>query len=392
MSQIRLNIIDQNQKISGDIHGSFGDVIVASLTADPESIEELESAIQRFVPRESSSFFSWFRKYENFEPYDAGLLVVDLSAKVIMADSTYSYYSTKGTVRIKTDTGEDFSLPYQLSDDWKCVGSMPEFEFQQVKRREEILQNPPFNAREILFGKPLFEFIAAEYSAEKDSTDEDLFTNIHAKWLMTARDDLRGKTPREVLLEKQNFIDSDLHSRSLQWSFTKFQPPPIPTASAAYKFAGFGRHEIVVYYDLFRHLLGECFENEITNAEVLEQIASDWLNNAQGEFSGRTPAKIIESERRRINLTMSAHECVIDEDCPMCEMMAADFIDTPMFWGLDGSQMEFDRFEFSFCKTLAEWEAEQLRYEEFNRKFDKKHKNELKTDGDFFEENQELFS
>ncbi|CAN5864008.1 hypothetical protein BH20ACI4_BH20ACI4_18560 [soil metagenome] len=101
-------------------------------------------------------------------------------------------------------------------------------------------------------------------------------------------------------------------------------------------------------------------------------MADDWLNNPNGEFSGRKPADIIESERRRVNLTMSAHECVIDEDCDVCQMMAADFIDTPMFWGLDGSQMEYDRFEFSFFKTRAEWEEEQKRYEEFNREFAEK--------------------
>ncbi|CAN5809910.1 hypothetical protein BH20ACI4_BH20ACI4_15500 [soil metagenome] len=229
MSEIRINIIDQNQTISGTMHGSFGDVLVAALTAEPETVEELENAIQRFVERESDwSVFRLFSKYEKFEPYDAGLLVIDLAAKVILADSTYSYYSTEGTVRIKTDAGEDFYLPYRLSDNWKCVSSMPEFEGWQAKRREGILENPPFDTREILFGKPLCEFIVKEYSANKDSTDENLFTGIHAKWLMTERSDLKGKTPREVLLEKMNFIESDVHSRSLQWSFTKVQPPPLP--------------------------------------------------------------------------------------------------------------------------------------------------------------------
>lgn len=202
----------------------------------------------------------------------------------------------------------------------------------------------------------------------KDVTDEDLFTDIHAKWLMTAREDLRGQTPREILLEKQDFIGWDLHSRSLQWTVTKQCPPPIPLDSHAFRFAGFGTNEIVVYYDLFRHLLGECFENDIINADVLEQISGDWLNNPQPDFSGRTPAKIIESERQRINLTVSASTSLIDEDCEVCQMMAADF-DTPMFWGLDGSNMEYDRFEFSFDKTRAEWEAEQRRYEDFNREF-----------------------
>jgi hypothetical protein len=38
-----------------------------------------------------------------------------------------------------------------------------------------------------------------------------------------------------------------------------------------------------------------------------------------------------------------------------------------MFWHLDGSNMEYDRFEFSFHKNLADWEAEQREYEEMNR-------------------------
>lgn len=383
MSEIRINIIDHSQTISSDIHGSFGDVIVASLTAEPETIEELEGAIQRFIRRESEkSFFSWFRKGENFEPYDAGLLVIDLSAKIIMADSTYSYYSTEGNVRIETDENDDFNLPYKLSDDWKYVRSMPEFEGVAKSRRAERLKNPPVDVREILFGKPLCSFIAAEYLANKDEQDEDLFTEIHAKWLMTARDDLRGNAPREVLLEKHDFIESDLHSRSLQWSFTKIEPSPLSVDSNAYRFAGFGTHEIVVYYDLFRYLLGESFENDIADTEILEKIADDWLNSPQADFSGRTPANIIESERRRVNLTVSAHECVVDEDCPTCQMLAVDFIDSPMFWHLDGSNMEYDRFEFSFYQTREEWKAKQLEMEDFNREFDKKYND------DFFEQNQ----
>ena len=150
---------------------------------------------------------------------------------------------------------------------------MPEVNYAQTKGREKFLENPPFDAREILYGKPLFEFIAAEYSANQDSTDEDLFTNIHAKWLMTERADLGGKMPREFLLEKHDFISADLHSRFLQWSFTKHQTPPLSKDTNAYKFAGFGTQEFVVYYDLIRYLLSECFENDIESAEKLEAIS-----------------------------------------------------------------------------------------------------------------------
>lgn len=54
-----------------------GDVIVTSLTAEPETIHELETSIRRLIKRESDwSFFRCFRKPENFEPYDAGLLMI----------------------------------------------------------------------------------------------------------------------------------------------------------------------------------------------------------------------------------------------------------------------------------------------------------------------------
>jgi hypothetical protein len=63
MSEIRINIIDNSQTISGTMHGSFGDILVAALAAEPETVAELEAAVERFIERESDkSFFSCFRK------------------------------------------------------------------------------------------------------------------------------------------------------------------------------------------------------------------------------------------------------------------------------------------------------------------------------------------
>ena len=144
MSQIRINIIDETRAISGILHGSTGDVLVAALTAEPETIEELETAVERFIKPESDwSIFRSFSKYEDFEPYDAGLLIIDLTAKVIMADSTYSYYSKTGKIRMQADNGEDFDVHYKLSDDWKNITSAPEYKYWRKERREEFSENPP---------------------------------------------------------------------------------------------------------------------------------------------------------------------------------------------------------------------------------------------------------
>src|SRR4029079_18230896 len=89
---------------------------------------------------------------------------------------------------------------------------------------------------------------------------EMAITTIHARWLLTPRDDLRGQAPRDVLLARQEFIDFDLDTRSRQWSLQNEGPPCLAGDSFAYRFAGFGTHEWVLYYDLVRHLLHSLFE------------------------------------------------------------------------------------------------------------------------------------
>jgi len=208
MSTIRLNISDAERAINGEVHGSFGEVVVAALTAEPETIDELGQALARFIESLSdSSPFAWLQKGENFEPDDAGVVVIDLAARVVAIDSSYSQPSAEGNVRVEGDLSEDdFLIPYRLSDDWLCVYSITDYEGVRAKRRDERAVSKPLDVREVLYGRGLPEFIAHELFAARDSDDEELFTAIHAKWLMTARADLQGQTPREVLLAKRDSL------------------------------------------------------------------------------------------------------------------------------------------------------------------------------------------
>jgi len=431
MSCIRLNIIDQSQTISGEVHASVGDAIVAALAAEPETIEELALALARFIkpdgnqsplqpfhkevtpnchisrsldgnqsplqpfhkgenlepydayeqPAEYKKALA-FHKGENLEPCDAGILIVDLAARVVAVDSTYSLPTAEGHICIQTQFSEELvPIPYRLSDDWLFVHSIPEYQGVCKERRDRRQATRLLDAREVLYGRALSEFIAFECFAARNSTDEDLSAQIHIKWLMSARADLQDRSPREVLLDKYKFIDSDLHSRELQWTFTGECPPPLPLQSNAYARAPFGTHEIVVYYYLVRYLIGECLDSLQAQKELspdgeiarLEQLKSVWLDRPNRDFPSKTPSHIIEWERRRIPMTVTASEAIIDENCPLCQMMAEE-LETPMFWHLDGSSMD-DCFEFSFYKTREEWEAEQQRWEEFNQEFEREWKN-----------------
>lgn len=379
MSEIRINILDKDRGVCGEVHGSTGDAIMAALSAEPETIDELSFAFLRYrEPGDEYSPFNHFLTHTNFEPYDAGIVVIDLAGRTIGYESTYSYPEREGAIRLRIDNSdEDLSVRFRLPEDWMFVKSIPLFEGTSRRRREERLAHPPADYRAVLYGKPMIEFIIGEIRANLDSTDKDLFTEIHAKWLMTPRGDLRGKTPREIMFEKRKFVDFDLFSRETQWSFTGICPPPVLEKFAAYKFAGFGSHEIVTYYDLFRHLLEKGWDRRKDGfdlrSEHLEVLMAEWMKTPE-DFC-RTPEDIIDCERKRIPLVMKAGEDIVDEDCPACVGLS-EILDTPGFWHIDGCNMD-DRFEFSFCETREEWEAEQREYEEYSRNYSKDNYGEL---------------
>jgi hypothetical protein len=396
MSEVKLNIIDAQNILTGTIHGSIADRCVAALSAEPETIAELEAALGRYIKtREGERHFACFRSSSEIDsdPWDAGLLIIDLASRILAAESTYSAPQPEGEVTYHDGRqATEISIRYCLPDDWLFVNSVDAYCWSRARRRQQRETRLPFDTRAVLYGRALLEFIVESglghhaSSSELQKDDEESrqalrqeITAIHASWLMTPRDDLRGQSPREVLLEKQHLIDCDIDSRAFQWTFVGEGPPCLAPDSFAYRFAGFGTHEWVVYYDLVRHLLWRAKELdcEDRNAAMnrLEQIKTDWLETGAGEYEGKVPAVIINNERKRLPQAMSAAELMIDEDCECCRMLArdAEMGFGPGFWHLDGSNME-DEFAFSTCLTHEEWETENRRREEFNQEFEREWK------------------
>ena len=153
MSYVRLNIIDRSQTINSEVHGYLGHALVAVLTTETEMVEELGAALARFIkPQSDGSPFAGFREEANFEPYDAGMVVIDLAARVVAADSSYSQASAEGSFRVQSEFAEeDCYVPYRLSDDWLSVYSIPEYEGVCRRRREERLAVEPLDARGLVW-------------------------------------------------------------------------------------------------------------------------------------------------------------------------------------------------------------------------------------------------
>jgi hypothetical protein len=200
--------------------------------------------------------------------------------------------------------------------------------------------------------------------------------DIHAAWLLTPRDDLGGRCPREIAHERRDHIGWDLQDRSEFWSQIGHCPPVLDEQSYAFRYGGFGTHELVTYYELVRELLWSSWERLTELAESpkaalrpgvlapgdflamevprLEQVRDEWLDSPDPEFHGRTPRSIVHNERIRRPEAMSGHEAMVDADCPCCQLVAD--MPGPVFWGLDGCNMD-DDFAFDIQHaTREQWE------------------------------------
>jgi hypothetical protein len=411
MSEVKVVLRDATRDISATRHAAFVDRIIAALSADPETLAELDAAIERFEARNGHSDLRHFSPGIDDEPYDAGIVVIDLAARLVVCESTYSMPAHDDSVFYHDGKCQtDVQLRYHLADDWKFVRQADDWRPLADDRRRERAARPDLDAREALYGKAILEWIPrecwrvlvaprSEAEAQKEreeiplakwSLDEgphvEDVRRIHIRWLMTPRDDLGGQTPRELLTAKRDLVDWQLQDRADQWSQMHKCPPGLDPNSHAYRFAGFGTHENVVYYDFVRNLIWSSVErlDEIateiqakamtvgdfltTEVPRLAAIRDEWWNAIEPEFGHLSPREVVEHERARLPEGSCGHDAVIDPDCPACAMLAE--LPGPMFWHLDGCNNDPD-FAFSiFHRTREEWEEDERKHEEFNRRFD----------------------
>jgi hypothetical protein len=315
MSEVRILLRELDRDWHGTLHASSADRVIAALSADPVTLNELEAAVARFERRaRAGRFFSCLIPGFDDEPYDAGLVVIDLPARLVVVDSTYSSPGLKGEVEYHDgECCTNCFLPYHLAEDWKILRDGSQWRHEAAARRRERTARPDLDARVVLYGRPLLKFIARECLAafvrreeiaaavrlqrieeararlaknagilpeQVDAgllTDEeitpktwpgseiyasvwyDTLSRIHAAWLLTPCDELDGASPREIALESHDHIVWDMQDRCHQWSMQHQCPPGLQESSHAFRLGGFGTHELVKYYDLVRELLWSCW-------------------------------------------------------------------------------------------------------------------------------------
>ncbi len=191
-----------------------------------------------------------------------------------------------------------------------------------------------------------------------------LAREIHARWLIMPQPRLQGRSLRDDMLAHRVHITRDIEHRAQQWVSLGHCPPGLSERDAAYRWGGLGTHEIILYYDLVRHLIYSCLDPYAqqrpldceAQVQQLGDLRDQWLSQPQPDSTGNMPPRdVIERERRRLPLVdndTSAFDC----DCPLCRMMSEPGAG-PAFTYLGGFHLD-DDFAFSFCQTRDEWDTE----------------------------------
>ena len=377
MSEVMMTVRDQQRALHNTLHGSDIDRLVAALSADPETLDELGEATARFQQRTPpSAFFHHWHNGVCDEPWDAGVCIIDLPARLVACRSTYSRPATQGSVEYHDgQCATTLLVRYCLAEDWMITSELEEWRSIAERRRKARPDRPTTPTREVLYGT-LRRYLVDQCLSARHAGLDDPIVEIHKNWLLTNRQDLGGRAPRDVLLADMDHIEADVSHRAAQWSRLGKCPPGISTTAAAYQWGGIGVHEWILYYDLVRHLLEECWVHVQTRPnlsvdEVCSRLADlqrQWLESPHEELDGYAPGAVVELERRRVPFAVTGREAMVDDDCPLCQMMAE--MDGPVFCHLDGSNMD-DDFAFSRCLTRAEWSEQQEDFSaEFSRECD----------------------
>jgi hypothetical protein len=397
MTTYRLTVRTAEGVWQGEVDSWSSLVVLAALSAEPESFDELAEAVRRYQPEHQ--LFDQPRAMRGIDEAvaDGPWCLVDLVGRTVIAGGEFELPDPRGAYQ--TDEDEDpqgFPIVWldtpadwlfrQSGDDWQTVVAA------RVSARAAV---PRVDARPVLFGPPLLEHLArgvlaaAATGPVDEERERELTRAVHADWLMTARADLGGRTPREVLLAERNRITFEMEHRAQQWSRQGHAVPALPADSTAYRLGGFGTTEVVLYFNLVRALLAEAWElmkqeprpTQPLLVERLAEFRDGWLDSPPEDGgSGLTCAELIESERRRMPVTSDGSH--LDCDCPICQAMAEGEFG-PAFMSFDGHRLELeDEFAFSLAETREEWERKQEDYRKFAEEMDRKFSERAAAGGD----------
>jgi hypothetical protein len=372
--------------------------VIASLSAEPETLPELTQALCRYQPEHH--LFATAPTAAADEPAGPWCLI-DLPGRTLVAGG--GFVAPQPGEALEAEQSQPVVgfpiLWFNVASDWLFTTADADWRALVKARAAARSAVAPFDPRPVLYGAPLLSHLAAGVldAAGKGALDEERVLDetraIHVRWLTTPRADLGGQTPRQVLLAERDRLAAEIEQRSHQWSLQAQPVPALPVDARAYRYGGFGTAEVVLYFDLVRVLLGHAWDAVLAGARpalaaLVEQLAGvreQWLHQPNEESGpDMAPAHLIELERRRVPLTGEVQH--LDCNCAICQAQAeGDF--GPMFRVFDGFHLDMeDEFAFSLCRTREEWQEQQQTYREMAERMERGEFQEITFDDEGLEE------
>ena len=416
MSSITACVCDARRSVYTSVTPEAAEVLLAALAADPDTLPELEQAFKRFSRHRPAKLRHWTKGRCDLKE---GVLAIDVSARTILLHQCGMTPAHDGVVEGQDLGNRVERISFHLSPKWEFFDCSEVYVERSEFQRASRASRADVDVRKVLYqqviqfiieqcrrAQPMsigsswhrpvdwqFRELGNRLSNAGEVTVADAVAEIHARWLMSPRRDLRGRTPRDVLVDGYEHINSDVHDRERQWSLAGNCPPGLRTSDHAYRFGGFGIGEVTVYYHLLRRLIFECWASMVESrgalteeasvdasdatgrgetsvktgvalVEHLERWKDQWLASPNADlFSGLTPGQVVQRERLRIPVAVTGEQAMVDCDCPLCQMMAEDT--GPYFLMFDGTDFE-PAYPFSCCSTYDEWESEQAMMDEWS--------------------------
>lgn len=364
MLQTMVSMLETERTIHVQVHDGLVDLMLAALSAEPVTIDELRAAMGRFMEPAVVDFcFAEAADGLATRSTEGGHVIIDFTARLVVHGGAAPELPRLGCVLCcDQHTALDVWLPYRIPEQWQIIRDVRNWRDLAERRRPVFAPDKDLDARAVLYPK-LAEALVTRWLATADQSATPV-TAIQDWWLLTPRDDLRGKSPRDVLLAKHEFVDGDVQDQGEIWSLLKRCPPGLAMRTHAYRYGGFGTHEILLYHELVALLLcdlerrhgAQRLGDPRAETAHLEQLQQEWMHQPQVEFYDQSPAALIARERARLPAVIPPGHEHLDHDCPLCRMMAES--GQPMIWQLENSLLD-ERFATSFCRSRAEWECQQ---------------------------------
>jgi hypothetical protein len=376
--------------------------ILAALSDSPDNLDEMTNSLDRFLPPYDTTVrWSDWKSGLCLKSSSHPLLIIDLTARLILWPKQLGTFPRRDRVTpFDPNDPETIWFSYLVPQEWLVTDCLQDWRQLSETRRAERAANPPLDTRSVLFGN-LAEFLVDEVFAARGMSlsenqswtpprnwrwrelperaaagqtpdEQDAMAEIHARWLMTPRADLGGRSPRDVLQADMAEISMHLHDRQQQWLSFGECPPLLRRESSTYRWGGYGVHQRVVYYHLIRELLNICWNWIVepprgkpvpTRAEAIDRLRAaqqDWLHTPNPELlPGLSPVQIIDAERSRRPLGAKDTSERVDCECPLCRLTLGNSV---TFIQLDGCEMD-DEFPFTlWVETRRQWEARKLEF------------------------------